>query len=287
MRKRSNLLKILHALNDRMVLSKRLSWRLEHYELGYQYECWADRQYSHGNWLVINSLSLSREGEFIVQMDLLVLTGDKILLYELKAYTQPVTDCRDGTIQYHEDGEKYESPFVQLENAHIILEKLLKSMKIDLDIESYVMITHPDGNIYNLPEKTKNLLIRSQIAGHLLEEMKNAAQPTAETKILYERLKSLDHDTSEFNSIIPKYNYQGLRKIVKCPKCFSVISEIPKHKKYVHCKECNKNILVRDIARLAFDDYVLLFNGKPTMRQLHEWCEGLFTKHRLYQMLSD
>ena len=286
MRKRSNLLRMLHALNDRMILTNRLRWRLGHFEMGYQYECWADEQFAHGNWFVINSLSLSNEGEFVVQMDLLVLTGDKILLYELKAYSQPINDCRDGTIQYEENGEKYPHPINQLENAHRRLQNLIDALGVDLKIESYVMLTHPESYIMNLPSWTKNLLIQSQISGHILEQMRNAKPVTAQTKHYYALLKAQDHDTSEYNSMIPEYSYDQLRKVVKCPQCFGVIWEIPKFKKYLMCPCCGENVAVRDIARLAMEDYLILFKEKPTMHKLHEWCGGKFLKHRLYQMLS-
>lgn len=74
-RERSNLLKMLLALNLRMDFDKDLLWELNRFELGYEYECETDKLFEKGNWLLIKSLSLSHRGRFLVQMDLIVLTG--------------------------------------------------------------------------------------------------------------------------------------------------------------------------------------------------------------------
>lgn len=64
MRKRSNLLRTLHALNNRMVLNDDLLWDIEHYELGYEYECKTDVQFGKGNWFIIKGLSLTEPMNF-------------------------------------------------------------------------------------------------------------------------------------------------------------------------------------------------------------------------------
>lgn len=285
MRKRSNLLRTLHALNNRMVLNDDLLWDIEHYELGYEYECKTDVQFGKGNWFIIKGLSLTERNEFLVQMDLIVLTGDKILLYELKAYTKRVNDCRDGTIEYKEGGRRYTHPLNQLSKAYGILESLLIKLGIPLEIESYVLLTHPKSYIYNLPAWTDKVLIQSEIEDHIEEQMRKRQPPTRETQIYWEKLKALHFDTSEYNSKVPKYSYEKLGKLVKCPNCFGVIREIPKGYRKMNCPCCSNKISVVDIAKLAYEDYILLFDEKPSAAKLYNWCGGIFSRNRFQKML--
>lgn len=48
-RERSNLLKLLLALNKRMYFDDALFWEVNHYELGYQYECSTDELFEKGD----------------------------------------------------------------------------------------------------------------------------------------------------------------------------------------------------------------------------------------------
>lgn len=286
-RERSNLLKLLLALNKRMYFDDALFWEVNHYELGYQYECSTDELFEKGDWLMIKGLSLTDKGKFLVQMDLLVLTGDKILLYEEKAYSQPANDCQDGTIEFSAGGKRYTHPLEQVKDAHRKLEHVLKGLDIPLEVESYALLTHPNCYIYNLPAWTKNLLIQSQIEKHIDEQMKKRQTPTSLTKVYQEKLLALHHDISEYNSIVPEYNYNKLQKIVKCPQCFGVIDQIPKSKQHMTCPWCKDKIIIANIVRMAFDDYKILFNQKPTAAEMYHWCGGIFSKIRIQKILYE
>lgn len=203
------------------------------------------------------------------------------MLYEEKAYTHPVSDCLDGTIEFTDGGTRYTHPLEQLREARVYLEIIVKRLNIPLEIDSYVLLTHPNGNIYNLPKWTKNVLIQSQIERHIDEQMRLRKPPSSLTVKYHKQLSALHHDLSEYNSIVPKYDYHDLRKIVKCPQCFGEIKEIPKGKKLINCPCCHEQIVVVDIIKLALDDYRMLFKKQPTAAEMYHWCGGVFSKSRL------
>lgn len=284
-RKQPLVLQILHALKHRMEFDPQLQTRFEAFHLGYQNERWVDEQFENGNWLIINGLTFNRDGEYPCQADLLILCRDKILLYECKAYTQKA--MYRGEKFENLNGYQYNNPQSQLGTIQQQLEMLLKKLRIPLPIESYILFTHPDFYLYNLPVTCDHFIFHSQLQSHVQDMIKNNRSPNEQTQIYFNKLIQCDNDTSDNHPIIPDYNYDSLEKIVTCPHCDEIISEVPARRKYFTCPHCQHEIKISAIAQKAFNDYQVLFDKKPTPIEFYDWCGGIFSKIRIYKMFEN
>ena len=230
---------------------------------------------------MITGLTFNGESEYPCQADLVILTGNKILLYEFKAYSQPAID-RDNKLEYL-SGYQFKHPKLQLNDTHQKLAVLLRQLKIPLPIESYIMFTHPNFYIYELPAWSENYIFYSHITTHIKNMMQNTTPPDEHTYTYYNRLMDRDNDTSENNPIIPKYQYHSLNKVVKCPNCHGVIDDVPDKKINMTCSHCHSKIHIRDIVKKAINDYQILFKKHPTPSELYEWCGGSINRWRIYK----
>lgn len=291
MRQKPNALKIYDALYGRLYFNKQQWLKYGNLKDGYKGEVWADQNFEKYGWLIIKGLSFHLEGDYVCQIDTIIITRDKIILYEVKWFSNPAVD-RGNKIQFfsgdkeNPNGEIYEHPREQLEKATKKFKRLMWKLGIEKELETYVMFTNPDFVLYGMEDWSFDLLFHSEIDAHLSKLAASTIEPDAESHRIYNLLMKQDHDTSEDMPFIPKYNYDSLRKVVKCPECNEVITGIPKSCHSVFCIHCHKKVTVNDILQKSLDDYKILFKQTPNLPQLHDWTGEMFDRMRIYRVLK-
>lgn len=293
MRQKPNILKLFEALDGRMIFTEDDLENYDKFKCGFEAELWADKRFERYGWLIIKSLTFHLNGEYACQIDTIIITGDAIILYEIKYYSKKSTE-RGEKIQYYSGKEdepnepEFKHPRVQLEEATIKFKRLLKKLGIGTDnLKTYVMFTHKDFVLYNMKEWSFDLIFHSEVDTHIDDLASSTYKPNAESYRIYDLLIAQDYDTSETMPSAPKYNYDSLRKIVKCPECGGVIREVPKGKKKMDCTVCGKNVFINDIVKKAIQDYVVLFNKIPDGSKFCDWTGGIFKKDRFYAVMIE
>lgn len=291
MRQKPNILKLFEALDGRMTFTKDDLENFDKFKRGFEVEVWADKRFEKYGWLIIKSLTFHLDGEYACQIDTIIITGDAIILYEIKYYSRKSTD-RGDRIQYfsgdeeNPNGPDFKHPRLQLKEATIKFKRLLTKLGISTEnLKTFVMFTHKDFVLYNMKEWSFDLIFHSEVDSHIDELATSTYRPNAESYRIYNLLKAQDHDTSETMPSAPKYNYEMLRKVVKCPECGGVIREVPEKTQKVICPHCSQKLNLNDITKKALDDYQVLFKETPTIEKLYEWCGGMFSKMRCYRAI--
>lgn len=292
-RQKPNVLQVLEALKDHVPFNNQLLADYDYYKRGYESELWADRRFEKYGWLIIKSLTFHLEGQYPCQLDTIIITRDKILLYEIKGYSKPSTD-RGTKIQYfsgykkNPNGPMFEHPREQLNDATTKFKQFMRKLGIKKDVESYVMFTHPNFILYGMKDWSFDLVFHSQIEAHIEEMAQTTSSPDAESQRIFDLLMAQNLDTSETMPVIPNYKTMILNNIVKCPECIEVfINHLPEGNHKMNCPKCGRRIKINDIAMKSLNDYIVLYGKIPSAQEFYDWCDGQISTLRFYRILSE
>lgn len=156
--------RILEVLNNRTTLSAGEKVQYANQKKGFDGELTFDQiQKESGiNGLILNDLLLSTR-DTSYQIDALVITDQKIYLYEVKNYSGTFVYKDNGL--YSTSGHAIQDPVAQAERKRSYLYNLLIQLGYSIDIEVYVVFINSNCYIYDLPKKDA-ILFAGQLAGH-------------------------------------------------------------------------------------------------------------------------
>lgn len=151
-RKKSISHRILEALNNRMTLSTGELVQYANQIKGFEGEKMFDHILNESgiDALVINDLLLSTRDTFY-QIDSLMITDEKIYLYEVKNYSG--TFAYKDTGLYSTSGHAIQDPVAQAERKRSYLYNLLIQLGYSIEIEVHVVFINTECYIYDLLKK--------------------------------------------------------------------------------------------------------------------------------------
>lgn len=228
--------------------------------------------------LILNALQLE-VGRSSFQIDALLLSADKIFIYEVKNFEGVHYWGKEKFTK--ETGSGMENPTLQLVKAKVRLELLLQKLGCHLPVEARVIYINPEFTLLNAPDDEPFLLL-SQLPAHLRAVQKTArlSPALAEWAADLARL----HDPDYMGSEPPAYSFQKLRKGMACPDCLGLMTLYRGHNPL--CRRCGKKRAFKVTLEKAVEDFSLLFpEEKITTNRIAEWC-GIKNRDRVYRILK-
>lgn len=282
LRTKSNELKTLELLNNRMNFESKDKQHFLNLKKGYEGEVIFDTVIKklQSECLILNDLLLGVNSTTF-QIDSLVIMHDKIYLYEVKNF--------EGDYFYESDKlykkPKFEivNPLDQLSRTESLLRQLLSNLKFQIQIESLVVFINPNFTLYQAP-LDKPILFSGQIKRYLSNLNGIPSKLTVKHNKIAEQLLALHKTDTPFKQI-PPYDYEKLRKGIICSKCQSFFLSVLKRK--CVCHNCGQVESVSDAVLRSTLEFKILFpNEKITTNIIHDWCQIVPSKERIRKILK-
>ncbi|WP_068674158.1 nuclease-related domain-containing protein [Oceanobacillus sp. Castelsardo] len=273
---------VLEYLNKRMNLSNNDKQHYFNLKRGYEGELLFDSftKKLHCDCLILNDLLL-KANNTTFQIDSLIITQEKILLYEIKNFT--------GDHYYELDKlykmPKFEliNPLYQLGRTESLLRQLLLSHGFVNPIEAAVVFINPEFTLYQAPLH-KPIIYASQLPRYFSNLNRLPSRLAGKHRMLADKLLSLHSHESPYSQL-PPYYFNQLRKGITCLRCES-FSVHTTGKKYT-CKKCEHENNLSEAVIRNINEYTLLFPSKKlTTTNIYEWSNFICSKKVIQSILS-
>ncbi|RSL32173.1 NERD domain-containing protein [Salibacterium salarium] len=280
----SDELRCLRSLNARMKLSRKEKQNFLYLEKGWEgekkFDTWVQRHLSVES-LILNDLLLDMNNT-LFQIDSLILTPDKVYLFEVKNY--------EG--DYYIDGEQWrtisgveiKNPLLQLKRSESLLRQLFQNLPGNFPIEAYLLFVNQDFTLYHASPHLP-IIFPSQL-NRFMKKWNNT-KPSALTqqhRNLADKLTSM-HVTESPYTRLPSYDYHQLEKGILCPSCSAFLTF--QGKKLI-CNECGGKTEDTETGILRnIEEFKLLFpHQKVTTSHIFEWCGKQGNSKRITRVLG-
>lgn len=262
-------LQIMESLKSRMDLTG--NYLSYYYALhkGWEGECQYDRMLEKltCEHIIMKDLQL-KVNRTTIQIDTLVITADRIYLYEIKNY--------EGSYIYEDErlincstGNEILNPIIQLNRTQVLFRQLLKQSGIHLSLEYFVVYINPQFTLYQTPHN-QPYVFPNQITAHIKQLNRQCKSLTEQHSLLSERLKAM-HTLDRYTADLPVYSYDKLKRGMVCGNCQGTIEELTKRVYY--CQGCGfKEESSKSILRHIVEYHQLFPNQKITTTAIQEWC---------------
>ncbi|BDH60085.1 hypothetical protein MTP04_02150 [Lysinibacillus sp. PLM2] len=282
-RAKSEELLILDSLSKRMNLSDQDKLYYLNLTKGYEGELIFDSLTEDlaEEYLILNDLLLSFN-KTTFQIDSLMIGLNKAYFYEVKNY--------EGDF-YYESEKIYKkpkteitNPLNQLSRTETLLRQFIQSLGFSMAVEGYVIFINPEFTLYQAP-LNKPFIFPTQIKRHLQQLRFNSSKLNDKHKRLAEKLVSLHIRDSKYTNL-PTYEYDQLRKGIKCASCSSFMVTV--NGRSCICTECGHAETVAQAVIRNVNEFRMLFpDEKITTNVIHDWCCIVKSKKRIKRILDN
>lgn len=232
-----------------------------------------------GSFAVFNDLLL-KVNNTLFQVDSLMVTGDAAHLFEIKnAYGEHFYE--QGRL-YSISGKEKTNPLIQLKRSESLLRQLFQHLHFPLPIKAHVIFIHPEFTLFQAPKKTP-FILPTQFPSFMKHFAQFSSFPNAH-QTFANKLLSM-HQTENPYAKIPSYQYENLKKGIKCCACNNLVVNT-KERDFV-CHYCGHDEkfdagIVRSVQELKD----LFPEKKITTNLLLDWCQLDCDKKRVQRVLS-
>ncbi|MBS4192662.1 NERD domain-containing protein [Bacillus sp. FJAT-49705] len=278
-------LKLLRFLNARMELSGKEKNIYLNLEKGLKGELWFDNWIENfsSEWFVLNDLLLESNNS-VFQIDTLLITADKMYLFEIKNYEGDF--YIQGDKWYTISKSEIKNPILQLERSEMLFRRLLQELGFSSPIESYLIFVNPDFFLYQTPFNLP-IVFLSQLNRFKNKLIMNEGILKKRHSKFAEQLVSICLKESPYTRL-PKYNYDQLERGVTCAYCYSLMDSLTEGEEIIVCKECGGKENVFSAILRSTEEYKLLFpDRKITTNEIFEWCRGVKSSRSIRRILSE
>ncbi|GAB2487626.1 nuclease-related domain-containing protein [Alkalibacterium psychrotolerans] len=279
----SKQLKILAELQRRQGLNKEDSDYLEQLLKGFEGEKIFDEKLESLNteYLILQDLQLEVNRQTF-QIDTLVLSESKIVVYEVKNY-QGEYVYSDKELIHFPRGNVILNPLTQLNRSVTLLKILLQKLNIKSEVSGKVVFVNPSFVLYNSPP-SKEILLPQQIEKHIRRLNSHSISIGSASNKLADKLLEM-HKVDERFIKVPAYSFEGLIKQVNCLECRSEMVRQSLRKSV--CSKCDFGARNEWLIQNEVEVFVLLFpEKKVTTTHIHDWCGRFFSAQSIYKVLS-
>ena len=252
----------LETLSRRCELTSLEARKLSILKKGYEGEQEYDRIFEeagHGNLLIYRDLWLKIEGSTL-QIDSLIIAGNKLIVNEIKNYS--------GLYSYKDSGwfingtQISEEPLAQAARTGNKLLKLRALLQLNFEREYKVVFVNPNFNLNIAPEDEKNIVQRSMLR-HYMKEL-NKMHIDARTHNISLKLKDYFIDDP---MTLPEVDAARVKGGSYCSRCGSF--EIDVRNYIAVCRGCGyKESLEKVFVRGIIDYSVLFFSERMTTQRI-------------------
>lgn len=274
----------LEYLDKRMKLPLEDRNRLRNLEKGFQGEELFDsvvKQHLKGDALVLNDLLLNANGNTF-QIDSLIITPDKVYLFEIKNFSGNFTNV-EGQF-YTQHGKVVNHPSIQLKKTRTLLNKLLQEWENHIHVEANVVFVNPSFYLYQA-RKEDPFLFNPQLAYYLGTISNHKSFLIKQHAYLAEQLIQSQKREVPYQKELPPYRFEELNKGLSCTTCFNLT--ITRNQRTAMCSSCLKREPLDDVVRFNIKQYLYLFNQTPlTTATIHEWIGESVDKRVVARLLK-
>nr|WP_245350000.1 nuclease-related domain-containing protein [Cytobacillus eiseniae] len=273
----------MRYLNRRKILSdkeKKYYLNLEKGFLGEQlFNEWIEENISI-DWLVLHDLLLECN-HTIFQIDTLIISPEKIYIFEVKNYEG---DFYINTDKWYTISEvEIKNPIHQLNRIETLLRRLIQNLGYNPSIDAKIIFINPDFFLYNAPINAPIIFPTQLNRFASTLNMKPFNIHNQQLK-LAEQLVALHLKDSPYKKL-PTYSYSQLKKGIPCAVCDSFMSNLTLE--MLVCKQCAYKEHVDISVMRNIMEFKLLFpNRKVTTNIIHEWCTIILSKKTIQRILS-
>lgn len=282
-REKSLELKMLEALNRRMIFSSLERQKLEDGQKGYEAEGdYDDRLRQTGfEGGVVNDLFLYENGAF--QLDSLLFTGDRILHYDMKNFAGDHV-YQDGQFYKRWSRDENNNPLLQQERHRSLLRQLMTKLGYRYPIESRVLFMNPSFVLYNAPEDLPVIFL-PQLEHHFKQLGASRSFLTPHQDQFAKKLIAR-HKPNLFPPKVPEYSFTSLRKGIPCARCSSF--QLIEQGHACVCRACGFRERKTKAILRNIQEFQLLFpQEKLTAARIHEWCSIIKSMQTIRYVLKE
>jgi hypothetical protein len=252
---------------------------------GYEGECFFDnlllKNFSTQGYLVpyLNF----EQNNTSCQIDTLLITQQKIYLFEVKNF-EGEHYIEGGNWCLRASNKTITNPVHQMQRAETLLRQLLKPLRLDIQIESYVVFVNPEFTLYHAPFDLPVILPTQfnrfmKTLSHQTSTLYNSHRKLAEF-LLDNHL-----DDPESRRKV-KYDYENLKKGAICSKCSSFDVVVGYHKTI--CDYCGHSQANEENLLEAIKAFKLLFPEKRvTINNINEWSNSEHSTKTIRRVLKN
>ncbi len=282
LRTKSEELMILEYLNERMALSEQDRRHYFYLKKGFDGEVLFDSltEKIQSECLVLNDLLLNL-GKTTFQLDTIIITSNKVYLFEVKNY--------EGDHFYEEDKmfklpkTEVTNPLHQVRRAETLLKQLLHRLGYNIPVEGLVVFISPEFTLYQAPRDIP-FVFPTQIKQFLKQFDSNTLRLSNNHMRLAEKLLSLHIQENKYSNL-PEYHYDQLKKGITCTKCNSFLLTV--HGRNIKCNECGYLEPISTAILRSINEFKLLFKDKKvTTNIIYDWCRVIDSKKRVQRVLD-
>lgn len=283
-RKESHWLLGLTYLAERGALSQESRLELLNQQKGLEGERRFDSlilQQLKGDALILNDLLLTYAGK-TCQIDTLIVTGDKMILYEVKNYKGNFTLNR-GQLQTV-SGRTLNNPAVQLSRTATLIQRMLEDGDISVTLEKYVVFVHPTFHLYH-SNASDPFIFPTQIEAHF-SRLSQKMGPLNETGYyLISKLLEAERKEAAYQNTLPAYTFSDCLKGLSCLRCSSL--KLDKSQRRVTCRRCGHQASMSETIYFNIEQYRFLFpERRINTRNIAEWINIDVQNKRLRRILN-
>ncbi|WHX39373.1 nuclease-related domain-containing protein [Mesobacillus sp. AQ2] len=209
-------LKVLKALNTRMVLSEKEKQYYLNLQKGFEGEVMFDgylQQITMQSY-ILNDLLLEQNHSHF-QIDSLMIIQRLSYLFEVKNF--------EGEYYFEGDtfktinGNEVKNPLLQLDRNVSLLRQFFNSSGIKIPIEPYLVFVNPEFTLYHAPLNRKIILPTN--LNRFIHQLNNQQTTLNHQHVRLSEKLLASHITKSPFSKVPHFEYSQLRKGVFCQKC--------------------------------------------------------------------
>lgn len=220
------------------------------------------------------------EAEF--QVDALLICADTIYLFEVKNYTGNYYVHHDKVFSMKTKKEIYD-PFLQLDRSTYFFKSFLSSMKINMNVQSYVVFINNQFTLYQAPPHL-SMLLPTQVK-QFLKKLYANARPIHERHAEMAEMICAKHKEQSSYTRLPKYEFDVLRRGVFCFWCERKL-ERRDHFHFI-CPNCNYVQSYESAILRAIAEFRILFPEKNiTPLSITRWCGDHVSIHGVRKVLQ-
>lgn len=275
-------LKVLRVLNSRMILSEKERLDYINAEKGFEGELKFDQltKKLQGEVFIINDLLL-KVGNTYFQIDTTIIFQTALKIFEVKNFEGD--HFLESRKFFKFPKREIKNPFNQLDRNTSLMRQLLQQLGFQIQVESWVTFVNPEFSLFQAPLDLP-VILPSQLNRFMKNMDMQPSKLNSVHKRLAEKLISLHHEKSPYTQL-PVYDYEQLKKIITCPRCFSFMVLLGRNK--CICPKCSYIEKIDSVVLRSVDDYKLLFpERKITTQGIYLWCGEVVSEKIIRRVLK-
>ncbi|WP_034549739.1 nuclease-related domain-containing protein [Carnobacterium funditum] len=275
---------IMESLARRTTLSKKDTHYLNSLQKGFEGELAFDRMAAKlgAGCTVINDLLLQPKMSNAFQIDSLVLIGQTVYLYEIKNYSGEY--CYGPEMLLKKPDFEVSNPLIQMQSSKNKLKIFLRELGYTLKVKAYVVYVHPEFTLFHAPEN-EAILLPTQLKSHFAKLNKETELLAESAHRFVETLMLYKIESTPFVEDIPKYDFNTLKKGVRCESCGSF--DLVNYRQNYQCYDCSYKNTFHSAILNTIKEYQQLFpDSKLSTRIIYRWCNETASKNRIKTALN-